>query len=99
KESLRWRRKFLTSTLKWKRVNLQISLVDNVLFKVASVLEAIVLVATLSFFLPLLRLPLLIIDFKKELENWSSLSRFDLFVFFLRGWKYGFFLLFLLIFV
>ncbi|CAI0416558.1 unnamed protein product, partial [Linum tenue] len=33
KESLRWRRKFLTSTLKWKRVNLQISLVDNVLFK------------------------------------------------------------------
>ncbi|CAI0415257.1 unnamed protein product, partial [Linum tenue] len=51
------------------------------------------------FLLPLLRLPLLIIDFKKELENWSSLSRFDLFVFFLRGWKYGFFLLFLLIFL
>ncbi|CAI0451929.1 unnamed protein product [Linum tenue] len=50
KESLRWRWKFLTSAFKWKRVNLQISLVDDVLFKIASVLEAIVLVATLSFF-------------------------------------------------
>ncbi|CAL1410537.1 unnamed protein product [Linum trigynum] len=50
KESLRWRWKFLTSVFKWKRVNLQISLVDDVLFKIASVLEAIVLVATLSFF-------------------------------------------------
>ncbi|CAI0475104.1 unnamed protein product [Linum tenue] len=50
KESLRWRWKFLTSVFKWKRVNLQISLVDDVLFKIVSVLEAIVLVATLSFF-------------------------------------------------
>ncbi|CAN1167247.1 hypothetical protein LINPERPRIM_LOCUS34671 [Linum perenne] len=51
RESLKWRWKFLTSAFKWKRVNnLQISLVDDVLFKVVSALEAVVLVATVSFF-------------------------------------------------
>ncbi|KAL9452229.1 hypothetical protein AB3S75_008090 [Citrus x aurantiifolia] len=45
RESLRW--KFLG---KWKRLNLQISFFDDVLFKIVSVFEAVVLVATACFF-------------------------------------------------
>ncbi|KAK6268510.1 hypothetical protein QUC31_012670 [Theobroma cacao] len=48
KESWRW--KFLGSAFKWKRLNIQLSFVDDVLFRIASVLEAIFLVATLCFF-------------------------------------------------
>ncbi|XP_015574970.1 uncharacterized protein LOC8264139 [Ricinus communis] len=50
KESWRWRWRFLGSAFKWKRVNLQLSFLDNLLFKIMSLLEAIVLVATLCFF-------------------------------------------------
>ena len=45
-----WRWKFLGSAFKWKRLNLQLSFVDDVLFRILSVFEAIVLVATLCFF-------------------------------------------------
>ncbi|CAN0853926.1 hypothetical protein LINGRAHAP2_LOCUS5767 [Linum grandiflorum] len=46
KESQRWRWKFLSSAFKWKRIKM----VDDALFKIASVFEAIVLVATVGFF-------------------------------------------------
>ncbi|KAL5577193.1 hypothetical protein UlMin_018892 [Ulmus minor] len=46
---LRW--KFLFgSAFKWKRVNLKLSFFDDVLFRVVSVFEAIVLVITVGFF-------------------------------------------------
>ncbi|OMO78564.1 hypothetical protein COLO4_24713 [Corchorus olitorius] len=48
KESWRW--KILGSGFKWKRLNIQLSFIDDVLFRIASVLEAIYLVATLCFF-------------------------------------------------
>ncbi|KAJ9153202.1 hypothetical protein P3X46_026667 [Hevea brasiliensis] len=50
KESWRWRWRFLGSAFKWKRIHFQLSFVDDVLFKIVSVFEAIVLVATLCFF-------------------------------------------------
>ncbi|KAJ9135892.1 hypothetical protein P3X46_033017 [Hevea brasiliensis] len=50
KESWRWRWRFLGSAFKWKRKHFQLSFVDDVLFKIVSVFEAIVLVATLCFF-------------------------------------------------
>ncbi|KAJ4837196.1 hypothetical protein Tsubulata_028138 [Turnera subulata] len=50
KDSWRWKLKYLGSAFKWKRVNLQLSFFDDVLFKIVSVLEAIVLVASLAFF-------------------------------------------------
>ncbi|KAL3597155.1 hypothetical protein D5086_008792 [Populus alba] len=43
KESWRWRLRFLVSAFKWKRLNIQLSLLDDLLFKIISVLEAIVL--------------------------------------------------------
>ncbi|GKU94213.1 hypothetical protein SLEP1_g7739 [Rubroshorea leprosula] len=46
--SCRW--KLLGSAFKWRRLNLQLSFIDNLIFRIASVLEAIVLVATLCFF-------------------------------------------------
>ncbi|CAN1150307.1 hypothetical protein LINPERPRIM_LOCUS18289 [Linum perenne] len=46
KESLKWRWKFLSSAFKSKRIKI----VDDVLFRIASVLEAIALVATVAFF-------------------------------------------------
>ncbi|XP_044497539.1 uncharacterized protein LOC123219598 [Mangifera indica] len=45
KESLTW--KFLG---KWKRLNLQLSFIDDICFKFLSVFEAVVLVSTLCFF-------------------------------------------------
>ncbi|KAG6583910.1 hypothetical protein SDJN03_19842, partial [Cucurbita argyrosperma subsp. sororia] len=43
--------KLLGSAFKWKRLtNLQISFMDNLLFKIVSMLEGVVLVATLCFF-------------------------------------------------
>ncbi|KAI6703458.1 hypothetical protein NL676_012594 [Syzygium grande] len=46
-----WARvKFLGSAFRWKRVNIQLSFFDDVVFKLVSVLEAIVLVSTLCFF-------------------------------------------------
>ncbi|XP_038723784.1 uncharacterized protein LOC120015427 [Tripterygium wilfordii] len=49
KESWRW--KFLGPAFKWKRLNnIRVSFFDDVLFKIISVLEAVVLVATVSFF-------------------------------------------------
>ena len=44
----RW--KVFGSALKWRRLNLQMSFLDDVLFKVVSALEAVVLVLTLAFF-------------------------------------------------
>ncbi|OMO87126.1 hypothetical protein CCACVL1_09251, partial [Corchorus capsularis] len=41
KESWRW--KFLGSGFKWKSLNIQLSFIDDVLFRIASVLEAIYL--------------------------------------------------------
>jgi hypothetical protein len=46
----RWRLRFLVSAFKWKRLKIQLSLLDDLLFKIISVLEAIVLVITLCFF-------------------------------------------------
>ncbi|KAI6703463.1 hypothetical protein NL676_012599 [Syzygium grande] len=46
-----WARvKFLGSAFRWKRVNIQLSFFDDVVFKLVSILEAIVLVSTLCFF-------------------------------------------------
>ncbi|KAB2007623.1 hypothetical protein ERO13_D10G040100v2 [Gossypium hirsutum] len=48
-----WRWKFLGSAFKWKKMpslNIHLSFIDDVLFKIASVLEAIFLVSTLCFF-------------------------------------------------
>ncbi|KAK8551420.1 hypothetical protein V6N13_119887 [Hibiscus sabdariffa] len=45
-----WRWKFLGSAFKWKRLNIKLSFIDDVRFKIVSVLEAIYLVATLCFF-------------------------------------------------
>ncbi|KAK8330986.1 hypothetical protein V6Z11_A10G043500 [Gossypium hirsutum] len=48
-----WRWKFLGSAFKWKKIpslTIQLSFIDDVLFKIASVLEAIFLVSTLCFF-------------------------------------------------
>ncbi|TYH48106.1 hypothetical protein ES332_D10G045600v1 [Gossypium tomentosum] len=48
-----WRWKFLGSAFKWKNMpslNIHLSFIDDVLFKIASVLEAIFLVSTLCFF-------------------------------------------------
>ncbi|KAG4146356.1 hypothetical protein ERO13_D05G152400v2 [Gossypium hirsutum] len=45
-----WRWKCFGSAFKWKRLNIKRSFVDNVVFKLVSVLEAIYLVATLCFF-------------------------------------------------
>jgi hypothetical protein len=47
-ERQRW--SFFGSGFKWRRLNLQLSFVDDVLFRILSVFEAIVLVATLCFF-------------------------------------------------
>ncbi|EXC29395.1 hypothetical protein L484_021708 [Morus notabilis] len=44
----RW--KLFGSAFKWRRLSLQLSFFDDVLFKVVSVLEAVVLVITLAFF-------------------------------------------------
>ncbi|KAB2613296.1 hypothetical protein D8674_035612 [Pyrus ussuriensis x Pyrus communis] len=43
-----WPRKF--SVFKWKRVSFQIAILDDVVFKILSVVEAVVLVSTLCFF-------------------------------------------------
>ncbi|KAF9672555.1 hypothetical protein SADUNF_Sadunf11G0054400 [Salix dunnii] len=43
KDSWRWRLKFLGSAFKWKRLNLHVSFFDDLIFKLVSVLEAIVL--------------------------------------------------------
>ncbi|KAF3449907.1 hypothetical protein FNV43_RR05986 [Rhamnella rubrinervis] len=45
-----WRWKLFGSAFKWKRLNIQVSFVDDVLFKIVSVFEAIVLVINVSFF-------------------------------------------------
>ncbi|KAK8642005.1 hypothetical protein V6N13_011369 [Hibiscus sabdariffa] len=45
-----WRWKLLGSAFKWKRLNIKLSFIDDVRFKIVSVLEAIYLVATLCFF-------------------------------------------------
>ncbi|KAJ7968901.1 putative Transmembrane protein [Quillaja saponaria] len=45
-----WRLKFLGSALKRKRLNLPVSFMKDVIFKVVSVFEAIVLVMNLAFF-------------------------------------------------
>ncbi|KAK6932230.1 hypothetical protein RJ641_001854 [Dillenia turbinata] len=45
-----WRLKFVFSAFRWKRLNIQLSFLDDVLFKIVSVLEAIVLLSTLCFF-------------------------------------------------
>ncbi|KAG5235203.1 DUF561 domain-containing [Salix suchowensis] len=50
KDSWRWRLKFLGSAFKWKRLNIHISFFDDLIFKLVSVLEAIVLVITVCFF-------------------------------------------------
>jgi len=50
KESWGWRLKFIGSAFKWKRLNIQLSFFDDLIFKLVSVLEAIVLVITLCFF-------------------------------------------------
>ncbi|GMN43300.1 hypothetical protein TIFTF001_012504 [Ficus carica] len=44
----RWR--LFGSAFKWRRLSLQLSFFDDVLFRVVSVLEAVVLVITLAFF-------------------------------------------------
>ncbi|WCJ27372.1 hypothetical protein M5689_009120 [Euphorbia peplus] len=43
-----WRYKL--NIFKWKRLNLNMSFLDTLVFKIMSVFEAIVLVGTLSFF-------------------------------------------------
>ncbi|XP_035544743.1 uncharacterized protein LOC108990492 [Juglans regia] len=46
-----WRWKFFFgSAFRWKRLNLKLSFVDDLLFRIASLFEAIVLVARLCFF-------------------------------------------------
>ncbi|KAG8634661.1 hypothetical protein MANES_17G067900v8 [Manihot esculenta] len=50
KESWRWRFRFLGSAFNWKRIHFQLSFVDDVLFKIVSVFEAIVLVGSLCLF-------------------------------------------------
>ncbi|KAL3741520.1 hypothetical protein ACJRO7_017053 [Eucalyptus globulus] len=46
-----WARvKFLGSAFRWKRVNIQLSFFDDVVFKLVSILEAVVLVSSLCFF-------------------------------------------------
>ncbi|XP_041023078.1 uncharacterized protein LOC121264094 [Juglans microcarpa x Juglans regia] len=50
-----WRSKFFfgsafKSAFRWKRLNLKLSFVDDLLFRIASVFEAIVLVTRLCFF-------------------------------------------------
>ncbi|XP_039054094.1 uncharacterized protein LOC120196342 [Hibiscus syriacus] len=46
-----WRGKFWGSAFKWKRLkNIKLSFIEDVRFKIVSVLEAIYLVATLCFF-------------------------------------------------
>nr|POE95296.1 hypothetical protein CFP56_05656 [Quercus suber] len=37
-------------TFKWKRLDFQMAIVDGVVFKIVSVVEAVVLVSTLCFF-------------------------------------------------
>ncbi|KAG6642188.1 hypothetical protein CIPAW_09G126200 [Carya illinoinensis] len=52
-ETLRWKFFFgssFKSAFRWKRLNLKLSFVDDLLFRIASVFEAIVLVARLCFF-------------------------------------------------
>ncbi|GKV15592.1 hypothetical protein SLEP1_g26369 [Rubroshorea leprosula] len=43
-----WRWK--TSGLKWKRVDFQVAIMDNLVFRVLYVVEAVVVVSTLCFF-------------------------------------------------
>ncbi|OMP07637.1 hypothetical protein COLO4_07174 [Corchorus olitorius] len=49
KES-KWPWKFSASAFKWKRNDFQMKIVDNLVFRVLYVVEAIVLVSTLCFF-------------------------------------------------
>ncbi|XP_062026683.1 uncharacterized protein LOC133742967 [Rosa rugosa] len=44
-----WPRK-LSSVFRWKRVDLRLRIIDDVVFKILSVVEAVVLVSTLCFF-------------------------------------------------
>ncbi|KAL6137182.1 hypothetical protein ACLB2K_062476 [Fragaria x ananassa] len=44
-----WPRKF-SSVFRWKSVDLRLSIIDDVVFKILSVVEAVVLVSTLCFF-------------------------------------------------
>ncbi|KAL4281362.1 hypothetical protein GQ457_03G035680 [Hibiscus cannabinus] len=46
KEAWRWRWKFFGSAFKWKRLNIKLSFLDDVRFKIVSLLEA-----DLAFFL------------------------------------------------
>ncbi|KAK6917207.1 hypothetical protein RJ641_017958 [Dillenia turbinata] len=41
--SKQWRLKFAFSAFRWKRLNIQLSFIDDVLFKIVSVLEAVTL--------------------------------------------------------
>ncbi|KAJ8762026.1 hypothetical protein K2173_006628 [Erythroxylum novogranatense] len=50
KEVWGWRWSFWRSAFKWKRHALQLWLIDDLMFKIVSVLEAIVLVTNLCFF-------------------------------------------------
>ncbi|KAJ8774042.1 hypothetical protein K2173_009473 [Erythroxylum novogranatense] len=50
KGAWRWRWSFWKSAFKWKRHTFQLSLIDDLMFKIVSVFEAIVLVANLCFF-------------------------------------------------
>ncbi|KAJ9690951.1 hypothetical protein PVL29_013218 [Vitis rotundifolia] len=49
-EDYKWRWKFLSSGFRWKRLRFQLSFIDDVVFRIMYVFEAIVLVATLCFF-------------------------------------------------
>ncbi|KAK4271815.1 hypothetical protein QN277_020450 [Acacia crassicarpa] len=44
------RLKFYWSALRWKRIHLPVSFMDNVVFRIVSLFEAIVLVLSLAFF-------------------------------------------------
>ncbi|XP_050383364.1 uncharacterized protein LOC126800117 [Argentina anserina] len=44
-----WPRKF-SSVFRWKRVDLRLTIIDDIIFKILSVVEAVVLVSTLCFF-------------------------------------------------
>ncbi|KAJ9159976.1 hypothetical protein P3X46_025421 [Hevea brasiliensis] len=45
-----WPWKISLSSFKWKHVDFQLKIIDNLVFKILYVVEAIVLVSTLCFF-------------------------------------------------
>ncbi|XP_010241319.1 PREDICTED: uncharacterized protein LOC104585959 [Nelumbo nucifera] len=45
-----WPWRFSSSAFRWRRLNFHLFILDDVLFKIISVFEAIILVSTLCFF-------------------------------------------------